>query len=93
MSLPFVRTQVTTPPVGEPSCLHVQPVPAADTNDVPAGTTSVTVNGPTATSAPLFDTVSVHVWWVPAITVAGVVETICTSTASMRVAADAGGGS
>ena len=93
VSLLFVRTQVTTPPVDDPSWLHDHPGPVADENVVPAGTVSVTVNGPTAVSGPLFETVNVHVCEVPATAVAGVVETIWTSTASMRVAAVADGGS
>jgi hypothetical protein len=61
-----------------PTFVHVQPVPVADTNVMPAGNVSVTVNA-AASDGPLFTTTSEYDTFAPATTVAGPVFVIARS--------------
>ena len=82
-----VRAQATTPATG---AAQVQPVPDAETKPVPGGRVSVTANGPTAGSGPLFLTVRVQVALPPATTGDACVLVTCRSALSMCVCAEPG---
>ena len=85
-----VRTQRTVPGVPVTDCSEqVHPVPAAETNDNPAGVAgrgSVTTKGPTAVSGPLLRTTRENVPVAPA-TKSPAVLSIATSAAWIRATA------
>ena len=74
-----------------PDAAHDHPVPVADTSETPAGSVSVTRNGPTATSGPRLVTATRQVASAPATTGSTWVLSSTRSAESMRVLAVAAG--